>query len=159
MGRIVGAVITFVVLLGIDLFFAGAISTVEIVAGLVCATAGTALAIGLGVVAERRFAFAPPMKALLKPFVALLPETLAVGRELIAVAIGGAERQRGDFIEQPFRPGESEGDPKAAGRHALAIIGVSMAPRTFVVRGERTDALLLHCLPAKPPSPDPAWPA
>lgn len=157
MGRIVGAVILFVVLLGLYLFFAGEISTVEVVAGVFCASCGTAMAVGLGVMAERRFAFGPPAKALLKPLGNLIPELLLVGRELVVVALGGAKGQRGDFVQQPFAPGRD--DPRSLGRRALTIIGVSLAPRTFVVRGERTEALLLHALPAKAPSPDQEWPA
>ena len=159
MGRIFGAVALFVVLLGIYLFFAGEINTVEVVAGIVCAAAGTGLGIGSAVVAKQSFAFAPPWRALAAPFAALLPETLVVGRELVAAAVAGsgADGRRGDFIRQPFRPGDA-GDPRTSGRRALTIIGVSMAPRTFVVRGERSDTLLLHGLPAKPPSPDDVWP-
>ena len=69
----------------------------------------------------------------------------------------GGERPRGAFGHQPFEPGGP--DAKSRTRRAATIIGVSLAPRTFVVRGEDSKELLLHCLPEKAPSPDQSWPA
>ncbi len=157
MGRIVWGVAVFVVLSGLYLFLAGTVDAVEIIAMVVCAAAGTALAVALETVAKRNYAPLPPPKAILRPFAALLPELLVVGRELVAVALHGAAAQRGTFVRQPFEPGAD--DTRSSGRRALTIIGISLAPRTFAIRGERTDTLLLHGLPPKPASRDTAWPA
>ena len=156
MGRIVWVIATFVALAGLYLFLAGSVDAVEIAAALVCAGLGTTLAVALEIVAKRNFEPRPPLRAVLRPFAALLPETAVVGRELVSAAVTGTTRQRGDFIRQPFEPGAD--DARSAGRRALTVIGVSLAPRTFVVRGELSDALLLHGLPPKPISSDRRWP-
>ena len=157
MGRIVWGIAVFCLLAGLYLFLAGTVDTVELTAMLVCAATGTTLAIALEVVAKRNYLPLPPAKAIVRPILALLPELLVVGRELLAVAVAGATRQRGGFVQQPFEPGGDE--PRAAARRAITIIGVSLAPRTFAIRGERTETLLTHGLPPKPPSADTAWPA
>ena len=157
MGRIIWGVVVLLVLSGLYLFLAGTVDLVELVAMAVCAAAGTALAIALEMVAKRNYAPLPPPRAIFKPLAVLLPELFIVGRELIRVALTGATGQRGAFVQQPFTPGGDE--PRAAARRAITIIGVSLAPRTFVIRGERTDKLLLHSLPQKAASSDTAWPA
>ena len=157
MGRIVWGVAVFALLAGFYLFLAGSIDAVEITAMIVCAAAGTALAVALETVAKRTYLPLPPLKAIVKPLLVLLPELFIVGRELVAAMITGPTRQRGEFTQQPFEPGGDE--PRAAARRALTVIGVSLAPRTLVVRGELTDHLLTHGLPPKPPSSDRAWPA
>ena len=157
MGRIVWGLGVFGLLAGFYLFLAGSVDAVEITAMVICAGLATVLAAALEIVAKRTYIPLPPPKAIAKPLLALLPELLIVGRELIAAIVTGPTHQRGEFTQQPFEPGGAE--PRAAARRALAIIGVSLAPRTFVVRGELTDHLLTHGLPPKPPSPDRAWPA
>ena len=157
MGRIVWGVAVFCCLAGLYLFLAGTVDAVEVTAMVVCAAAGTTLAIALEVVAKRNYEPLPPARAVTRPIVALLPELLVVGRELIAVAVTGATHMRGAFVQQPFEPGVDE--PRAAARRALTIIGLSLAPRTFAIRGELTDKLLTHGLPPKPPSSDTVWPA
>ena len=157
MGRIFWGAAVFVVLSGLYLFLAGTIDSIELTAMTVCAGAGTILAVALERVAKRNYVPLAPSRAILKPFFALLPELVIVGRELMAAILVGATRQRGAFVQQPFEPG---GDtPRDAARRAITIIGVSLAPRAFVVRGERTDRLLLHTLPEKAASTDTAWPA
>ena len=157
MGRIVWKVAVFLLLAGLYLFLAGTIDAVEVTAMLVCAAAGTTLAVAVERVAKRNYSPMPLLGAVIRPFMALLPELIVVARTLVAAAIGGATRQRGEFVQQPYDPGGS--DPRSAGRRALTVIGLSLAPRAFVVRGDRTDAVLLHELPAKPTSADKAWPA
>jgi len=157
MGRFVWAVAVFVLLAGLYLFLAGNVDAVEVTAMVVCAAAGTALAVALERVAKRNYSSLPPLKAVVRPFAALLPETFVVGRDLAGIAITGTRRQRGDFVQQPFNPGGD--DSRSAARRALTVIGLSLAPRAFVVRGDRTDAVLLHELPPKPTSADTAWPA
>ena len=157
MRRMMTGVLVFTVAFGLYLFFAGTIETVEVVAGLVCASATTILVAGLAIVAIRQFRFAAPSRAIWRPFAALLPETLMVGRELMNVALRGTSRQRGDFVRQPFEPAGD--DPLSHGRRAVTVLGISLAPRTFVIRGERGDIMLLHAMPTKPPSSDTTWPA
>ena len=152
-----GGAIVFAVAFGSYLFLAGTIDTAELVAAFVCASAATTMAAGLAFVAVRRFRFAPPTGAVWRPIAALLPETFIVGRELVRVALNGTDRQQGDFVRQPFEAAGT--DPLSHGRRALVVLGISLAPRSFVLRGERDDILLLHALPAKPPSTDTAWPA
>ena len=137
------------------LFLAGTVDTVEMTAGFVCAGAGTALAIGLRRVAHRRLAFGPPpARAILRPIAALIPETLSVGRQLVAAIFAGTD-QRGAFVRQSFDPGAD--DRRSTGRRAIAVIGGSLAPGSFVIRGDRSETMILHALPSKPPSPDPRW--
>ena len=158
MNRIAGAALTFIVAFGFYLFLAGKLDAVEVTAGLVCATAALVITMGMNHVAERHYAFRPPLRALLNPFAALVPEAVAVGRVLVAVIITGIERQRGDFMTQPFEAGDGH-EAATRGRRALSVLGISLAPRTFVVRGEAGGSLLLHGLPAQPVSPNRRWPA
>ena len=157
MSRIVWGIVVFCLLAGLYLFLAGSIDAVEIIAMVFCAAVGTALATALEVVAKRNYLPRPPPRAIAMPMLALVPELLVVGRELVSVVVSGESRMRGAFVQQPFEPGGD--DPRAAARRAITIIGVSLAPRTFAIRGERTNQLLTHGLPPKPPSPDKAWPA
>ena len=153
-GMVQGAAVALA-LFALYLLFAGEVSAVEIGAGLVCAGAGTALAVGLDVVAVRRFGPAFRLGAVLRPLAALLVETFVVGRELVRAAAGGAAR--GALSVQPFDPGGD--DPRSATRRALTLLGISLAPRSFAIRGERGDGLLLHNLPAKPAAKEREWPA
>ncbi len=158
MSRLVWAALTWIVLAGFYLFLAGSGGTVEYIAMLFCCTLGTALAVGVSLVAREHFALRPAPRAVLKPIAALLPDFFGVVRELVDVALHGAGRHRGDYVHQPFDFGANS--PREAGRRAVTTIGVSLAPRTFVVRGERADGtLLLHGFPPKPVSPDRQWPA
>lgn len=154
--KAIGRVILFAAAMSFYLFLAGTFDAVEVTAGLVCALAATVLSGGLDAVASRRFSFAPPVKAIWRPIASLIPEMLTVGRELLLVALQGAKGEHGGFIDQPFEPGGD--DPASHGRRALAILGVSLAPRTFVIRGEPDTVLLLHGFPPKPPSSDARWP-
>ena len=157
MGRIIWGVIVFALLAGIYLFLAGTVDAVELTAMAICAAAGTTLTVALATVAKRTYVPVPAPKAIALPVLALIPELFTVGRELVAAIVVGPTRQRGGFMRQPFEPGGDE--PRAAARRALTVIGISLAPGTFVVRGELSDHLLTHGLPPKAPSPDRTWPA
>ena len=158
MGRIVWVGTTLLVLAGVYLLLAGSFDTVEAIAMLVCTVLGTALVVGQSVVANEHVTLRPAPRAILGPLAALLPELYAVGRQLFDVAIHGASRHRGDYVHQPFDFGTD--DPREAGRRAVTLIGVSLAPRSFVIRGERANGtVLLHGFPPKPMSPDRRWPA
>ena len=158
MSRYVWAPLTWLVLAGFYLFLAGSGGTVEYIAMVVCCTLGTALAVGLSLVAREHFILRPVPRAVLKPIAAALPEFVTVGRELVAVALHGASRHVGDYVRQPYDFGAAT--PLDAGRRAVNTIGVSLAPRTFLIRGNRADGtLLLHGFPPKPASDDRRWPA
>ena len=157
MGALIQTIVVFAGLTGLILFFAGEVSTFEVIAALLCAAAGTSLAIALRRVAKKRFVVSFAPRILWKPLAALIPEYVAVGRQLLDVAFRGTSRQRGDFTHQPFEFGGD--DATSNTRRALTVLGVSLAPRTFVVRGETDASLLLHSLPPKPPSSDTRWPA
>ena len=155
MRRLLSGTVVWLVLAGLYLVLAGTADAVEVA----CATVAASLAAGLGVamalIDERRFTVSFPAKAVLRPLASLLPDLIAVGRVLLA--IGSPRDHRGCLVHQPFHSGGAEG--RSTFRRAVSIIGVSLAPRTFVVRGEDSDELLLHCLPEKAPSPDRVWPA
>ena len=155
--QIVGGALGWAAYAGLYLFFAGTIDTIEVTFAAVCATIALGLAYATRATARRRFGGILPPRAILRPVASLWPDLLVVGRELVKVSIAGSQRQRGDFVRQPFDSGGDEALSRT--RRAAAIIGVSLAPRTFVVRGEDSDELLLHCLPAKAPSADHRWPA
>lgn len=157
MGRIVWGAAAWLCFMGFYLFLSGTVDAVELGAAIIAASLATALLLGIAGVSHRHFRFAIPAKAVLPPLVSLVPECLIVGRELIAVAVFGTTGQRGAFVRQAFRPGGSEATSVA--RRAVVVLGVSLAPRTFVIRGERQDSLLLHSLPSKTPSADLDWPA
>lgn len=158
MSRIVWAPVLFAVLCGFYLFLAGSADGVELSGMAICAALGVALALGLSINAKAPIALRPPPRAILKPLAALMPELVAVGRRLVAVAVTGTDRHEGGFAQQPFEFGDAT--PREAGRRAVTLIGVSLAPRTFVVRGHREDsAVLLHGFPPKAVSPDTRWPA
>ena len=157
MGPYPRVALLFLVLLGCYLFFAGEVSTVEVIAGIVTAAAATVLSVALVVVAKRHFRLAPPAKAILHPLATLFLEFYKVGKRLVTVALQGASGQQGGFVRQPFEPGGD--DALSSGRRAAVIIGLSLAPASFVIRGERDEALLLHGWPEQPPSRDTAWPA
>lgn len=158
MSRFVWAPLVFAASCGFYLFLAGSTDVVELLAMAVCATLGTALAVGLSIVAKAPIALRPPPRAIFRPFAALLPELLVVGRRLSTVALRGAGRHEGGFVHQPYAFGDASA--REAGRRAVTLIGISLAPRSFVVRGEEADGtVLLHGFPPKPPSPDTRWPA
>ena len=69
-----------VALFGLYLLFAGTLGTVEVVAGLLGAAAGTALALALHRSAARHFAGAIPLRAVLRPLASLVTDTPVVGR-------------------------------------------------------------------------------
>ena len=138
------------------LLLAGDVSPVELVAGVACASAATSLGIGLSHIAHRRFAGWPSPRAIFRPLAALIPETFVVGRQLVA-AIFVFRDQRGAYVRQPFAPGGD--DAVSAGRRAAVVLGISLAPGSFVIRGDRTDTMILHALPEKSPSSDRVWPA
>lgn len=158
MSRYVWAPLTWFVLAGFYLFLAGSIGTVEVIAMLVCCTLGAALALGLSLVAREHFIVRPAPRAIFRPLVALVPEFFTLGRELMSIAIHGAGRHQGGYVHQRYAFGAAT--PREAGRRAITTIGVSLAPRTFLVRANRADGtLLLHGLPPKPTSSDEQWPA
>lgn len=149
--------LAFGVLFALYLGLAGALDPVELALGIVCAGFGAVFALGLSRIAHRTYRLRPPPRAILRPLGAVLPETAVVGFDLVRVAREGARGQRGSFVRQSFEPGGE--DPRSAGRRALAVLGVSLAPRAVVVRGERSQTLILHTMPSKPASGDPRWPA
>lgn len=157
MGRIVWGVILFASLACLYLLLAGSIDAVEATAASIGAVAGTALAVSLSLVSHQRFAWTVPGRAIVRPLAALAPDAWSVGRTLLTIILRGSRPHEGDFARQSFDPGQD--DAASATRRAVVVLGMSLAPRSYVVRGERTDELLLHSLPRKAPSADIHWPA
>ena len=149
------SILAGVVFAGAYLALAGSLDGVELAFVLACAVPAAALVWAMSRVARRHFALRVPARALLRPLGSLLPDAVAVGRELVAASLHGSGTQRGGFVRQPF----DSGDGQAATHRATVLIGLSLAPRTFVVRGENSDELLLHVLPERAASPDHVWPA
>lgn len=157
MRRSILSIAAWIALAGIYLVLAGTLDAVEATSAVLAGGVAAALGAVMAYVARRDYALVVPPRAVLSPLRGVLPDFFAVGRQLVAAALHGSTRQRGDFVRQPFEPGGT--DRASRTRRAAAIIGVSLAPRSFVIRGEESDELLLHCLPEKAPSADRAWPA
>ena len=156
MQRLLWSVVAWAVLAGLYLVCAGTVDVVEGTFAVVCGGLAAALSYLMARTTKRDFVASIRPKAILHPLASILPDFLALGRQLITAIVEGSDRQRGAFVRQPFEPGGS--DARSRTRRAATIIGVSLAPRTFVVRGEDSDELLLHSLPEKAASPDQAWP-
>lgn len=75
----------------------------------------------------------------------IVADTVSLTGVLIRHATG-RRRVRGAFVAAPF-PHGAEGDPEAAARRALATVGISVTPNTYVVGFDaRRDEMLAHQL-------------
>jgi multisubunit Na+/H+ antiporter MnhE subunit len=75
----------------------------------------------------------------------IVSETVSLTAVLIRYATG-RRRVRGAFVAVPFAHGP-EDDPEAAARRALATVGISVTPNTYVVGFDaRRDEVLAHQL-------------
>jgi hypothetical protein len=153
------AILDLAVFAGLYLLLAGVASTDEIVAAGTCALLATAFSILLRRGAARQFRFrsVPWHRVLARPLAALLPDTVRVARMLARAVVLGPRQGAGAWTWQEFRHGGDGADDAA--RRALVTLGVSFAPNAYVLQLPDTrDALLLHRLAERTPSPDPEWP-
>ena len=153
------AFLDLVVFTGAYLLFAGQASTDEVVAAVLCAIAATALSIVLRRYAERAYRFrgVPWLAVLGRPAAALLPDAWRVGRVLARAALRGPGAAQGAWMWQDFRHGGESAEDAA--RRALVTLGASFAPNAYVLQLPDTrDAILLHRLAERAPSPDREWP-
>jgi multisubunit Na+/H+ antiporter MnhE subunit len=82
--------------------------------------------------------------------VQIATDTWAVTRAL-ALHATGRRRVRGTYAAIPFRHGRLD-DPGDSARRALATIGLSLSPNTYVIGIGRDDFLFVHQLVANPQS-------
>lgn len=147
--------VAWAVLFGLYLLLAGGAGREELVAAACCASIGA----GAGVLANRagspvafRFRTRWLRRAII-PAGALVADLARVGI-VLARAVAGRQ-PTGAMLRQPFEIGPAT--PLDAARRALVVLGASFAPNGIAV-GVAPDALLLHRLAPRAPSPDRAWP-
>lgn len=86
----------------------------------------------------------------------LMSATVEVGTRLASGLVGPVQGRR---VERPFTGGR-QGNPREAGRRAIAVLATSLAPDAYVLRappGE--DTILYHAITDHVPGGDPRWPA
>jgi hypothetical protein len=145
---------TIVLLLGAYLLLAGEISATECIAAAIAVPATAALILARRRNGNGRLAFTAPAPTILRPLVALLPDTVEVGRALALAIRFGQSRPKhpgdpGAFIRQPPPP------PEPVGSKGLRILSQSLTPKSFVL-GETNGAELLHRLTPDTPKGDAA---
>jgi multisubunit Na+/H+ antiporter MnhE subunit len=151
---------SWVLLVALYLVLAGQVSATEVVAGAAAGLAATVLSVAERREGERRYAFrgTPWGRVLGRPALALVTDSAKVAGALARVALRGADAQPGAAVRQPFAPGEDD-DPREAARRGIVALAVSLTPNSYVLRTmPGCDALLLHRLAERPPSPDREWP-
>lgn len=149
-------IIVWVILAALYLLFAGQVSMTEIEAGLPLTLVASALVAIQRRTAVRHWSGPVRAKALFKPILSLVPDAIRVGAVLCASLLRRPDGSAGFILRQPFRPGGNRPDDNA--RRGVTELSASFAPNAFAIR-LREDALLLHCLSSRKPSPDAEWPA
>jgi hypothetical protein len=137
-----GFLITWMLLGGVYLLFAGQGSTDELVAAAACGLAGALWAAALGQVATQRFRWTrQALDALVRGVARLASGAAQVAGGLVRALFGRAQSR---LVEQPFARGRRDDRTDAAWR-AGVVLGRSVAPDSFVVRApEDRDLLKLH---------------
>ncbi len=137
---------------------AGEVSTSETLAGAVVVVLGSSYAVALGKGASLSMAMQwRAIPALARATGTILPDTVRVGRVLLAVVLARRPGREGLVREQPFRYGGD--DPEDAGRRGVVITALSLAPNGYVVGIDEGGDMLLHRLAAAPPSGEREWPS
>lgn len=146
---------TWVVLLGLWLVLVGSLALAECLGGLVAATIG---ATGLLVVQTRDTSTIAVRPGWLWLLARRVPRQMVedCARVLgVLVDLARGRRVEGRMRVVPFKVGTDA--PLDAGRRALVVFGVSLAPNAVAVRFE-DDALVLHQLVPSALPNDPEWP-
>lgn len=139
---------TFPAAIATYLLFAGAFTTVELVAAVICGAAAAVWAAAVCRVARHKMRIgAGGVLAAGRALAGLPKAVLQVTAVLLRAIIGGA---RGDLRTQGFEPGPRE-SAVDAGRRAVALLAASLSPQAYVVRSEEgRQWLLVHSLAASP---------
>jgi hypothetical protein len=140
--------IVFVTLCGAYFLFVGPFSLSETMAAIPTVLGAYCFAILRNRLAERPLVVRVPWRVVAGLSVALVKDTVFVGRALVKPVSGS-------IAAQPFDAGGA--DAGSAGRRAAVILGASLAPNGYVVRFT-DDALLLHQLVPAPAKPNVKWP-
>lgn len=135
------------------LLFVGQVSADETALALLCGLAATVWCAALSLAAEERIVVPWAGVSALGRAVAKIPSA--------AIKVAGSIIRGGPgaIVGQPFLHGRDD-DPAEAGRRAVALLAVSLAPDKFALRlppGE--DSLLVHTIVDLPPQKHARWPA
>jgi hypothetical protein len=134
------------------LLLVGQLTADEIGLALVCGLAATIWLGKIASVVELRLRLEPAAVGALVRAIAGLPG--AVVRAAVALARGSG----GEVLRQQFAFGRVE-DPRDAGRRAMALLTVSLAPDKFALRAiEQRQQIELHSLVGVSAETDPRWP-
>lgn len=118
----------------------------------------------LGAGARRFSVDGEALVAIGRAIAGLVPATVEVGARLAFTLADPAQgRARGTAqgrrVERPFTGGR-QGDPREAGRRAIAVLATSLAPDAYVLRVPLDeDTILYHAITDHVPGGDPRWPA
>jgi multisubunit Na+/H+ antiporter MnhE subunit len=147
----------WILLAGFWLVLVGSIDPAECLGGLIAAAIA---ATGYSVVHQRDDQARVAIRAAWLPLLVrripleVVRDAWRVFATLLALTRG--HTVRGHIHRVPFDPGSATA-PLAAGRRALVLFGVSLAPNTVAVRIEDR-SLVLHQLAPAPLPDDPVWP-
>ena len=152
--------LTFLVLCALYLLFAGTASLDECIAAAASGAIGAACLWLTQRCTDRPLSLAAPWHRVLgKPVAQLVPDAVRVGWVLGRASLGRGPA--GVLAWQRFRHGgdDPNDNPGDAGRRALSLLAVSLAPNGYVVDlPGAADAMLVHRLAAASPRPDADWP-
>lgn len=135
--------------------FAGQFSPDELVAAAACGLAVSLWWLALRKQAPRVFRFEPRAGSAVFRATASLPAATAKVAARLAVAV--ASGRGGELAHRPFVHGR-EDDPADAGRRAVAVLALSLAPDSFAVRDHAgEDSLAVHAILPRAPEIDARW--
>ncbi|MBP0492704.1 hypothetical protein [Roseomonas indoligenes] len=141
---------------GAYLLMAGSVQGAEVAAAVIGGGAAAAFSMALRRCAPDPFSFgAVRWRAFASLPGTLVRETATVAAVLLR-ALFRAEGERGSVAEQPFEHGPDS--PEEAARRAFSVLGLSLAPNSYVLDEPVPGALALHRLSPQPPVPDRRWP-
>jgi hypothetical protein len=137
------------------LLFCGQFSTEELAAAALCGLAGALWRLAIRRAAPFQFRFVRGAAGAAFRAAAGLPSaTLRVAAKLLETIAKGGE---GAITTAPFFGGRQD-DPADAGRRAVAVLGVSLAPDSFVIRlPEGENQIHAHALVKNAGGADARW--
>jgi hypothetical protein len=126
-----------IVLVGVYLLLAGAVSLTECIAAAITVPATVAFVAAQRRSCGGRLQVAGPSSTLLRPLMNLLPDTAEVAGALALAILFGRTADRGAIV----RPSETPSDR----RIGIRILSESFTPKCFVLE-DREGSRVLHCL-------------